>query len=112
MDTLCAPLTPQSQANNQNPVGVNRIFYSVESAQRDIVRRINFGRHWPLFELLGDRTKKDVDFLRAYLTPIMETALEQEQMRRNIGGLGEKTRAMPLHEASNFLEYLVSKTDG
>ena len=112
METLFAPLTPQSQANNQTPIGVNKIFFSVESAQREIARRMNFGRHWPLLEVFGDRTKKDVDFLRAHLTPIMEAAIEQEQMRRDLDGVAEKKRTMPVHEASNFLEYLVSKTDG
>jgi hypothetical protein len=81
--------------------------------QTQIVLRIKLGAIWPLLEIFGDKTKKNIRYIHDFLDPILEDALERNRIR-NQAESNKKTTTQEEHDsdATTLLDHLVSVTQG
>ena len=63
------------------------------------------GGLWPLFEILGDKSKKYGDTIKEWVTPLVERALEH---KRKMSEQGHEIQ----NDQSTLLEYLAYSFDG
>ena len=63
------------------------------------------GGLWPLFEILGDKSKKYGDVIKEWVTPLVERALEH---KRKMSEQGHQIQ----NDQSTLLEYLAYSFDG
>jgi len=63
------------------------------------------GGLWPLFEILGDKSKKYGDIIKEWVTPLVERALEH---KRKMSEQGHQIQ----NDQSTLLEYLAYSFDG
>jgi hypothetical protein len=73
------------------------------------------GHIWPLFELFGDATKKDMDIVRDYLEPIVEEALvkhreEKEGESKGVIQHTDDEKDAASGERETLLGHLVKET--
>ena len=73
--------------------------------QKVSLQRSIMGGLWPLFEVFGDKSKKHGDVIKAWITPLVERALEHKRR------MFEKGQSVETDQ-STFLEYLADQFDG
>ena len=82
-------------------------------AQWDIATRLRTGFVWPLREFSGDRTKKPMEIVNAYLDPILAEALRKKKASQGSGPVypGEREKK-EITEDVTLLDHLVKQTEG
>ena len=73
--------------------------------QKVSLHRSIMGGLWPLFEVFGDKAEKYGDVIKAWVTPLVERALEHKRIMAEKGQQIES-------DQSTFLEYLAYTFDG
>ena len=77
-------------------------FFKIQQVSLD---RSIWGGLWPLFEPLGDKSKKYGDIIKEWVTPLVERALEH---KRKMSEQGQRIQ----NDQSTLLEYLAYSFDG
>jgi hypothetical protein len=81
-------------------------------AQWDIATRLRIGALWPLTEMRGDRTKKSMEVVDAYINPILDEALKKRAHLAEKSIDSGKTVKEEISEDETLLDHLVKQTDG
>ena len=100
------PGTPES-VNQDNAHPSNAFAHAFSAAQHCIALRSFLGDVWPLTELTGDKSKKHMDIVNAYIEPIIEEALRVKREGK-VAEVDEKT----VEGHKSLLDYLLSVTEG
>ncbi|KAK7055135.1 cytochrome P450 monooxygenase, partial [Favolaschia claudopus] len=69
--------------------------------QQRMARRSRTSPIWPLFEMMGDKTRDDLKLVHGFIGPIIDAALEKKKSLKELGGDDE-----------TLLDELVNVTDG
>ena len=85
--------------------GFDRFMDAFTKIQKVSLRRNKIGGLWPLFEVFGDRSKEYGDVIKAWVTPLVERALEHKRK------MSEKGQQIDTDQCT-FLEYLACTFDG
>lgn len=82
------------------------------AAQDQISRRERIGWIWPLLEMFGDKSKKNMKIIRAFIEPIVQDAVEKQKAMPPISDW-EKQGKKPedIEEDETFLDHLVKLTE-
>ncbi|KAI0337412.1 cytochrome P450 monooxygenase pc-3 [Trametopsis cervina] len=89
-------------------------FASAFAAAQDVIAdRSRIGWVWPWRELWTDRTAAPMKVVDAYLTPIVERALERrrEEKAAGLGGVGVEGKEEEIGEEETLLDHLVKFVD-
>lgn len=100
------PGSPES-VNHDRAHPSNAFAHAFSSAQHRIAFRSFLGDVWGLTELTGDKTKKDMDIVNAYIEPIIEEAIRNKREGK-VAEVDEKT----VEGHKSLLDYLLSVTEG
>ncbi|KZV72290.1 cytochrome P450 [Peniophora sp. CONT] len=99
------PGAPES-VNHDKAHPSNAFAHAFSSAQHRIAFRSFLGDVWALTELTGDKTKKDMDIVNAYIEPIIEEAIRNKREGK-VAEVDEKT----VEGHTSLLDYLLSVTE-
>lgn len=103
--TLAAPVKTSALSHPANIV--TRAF---SQAQTEAAFRVRYGPFWPFFELSGDKTKKHMKVIDAFIEPVICDAIEKAKFKKSRGadaGVNEDE-----DNADTLLSHLVKMTDG
>ncbi|KAJ7364007.1 cytochrome P450 monooxygenase [Mycena albidolilacea] len=72
---------------------------AISSLQHQLAQRSRTAPLWPLFELKGDKTRKNLETIRGFVKPIIKAALERKEMNQGSSA-----------ESETLLDELVAQT--
>ena len=102
-------VAPPSGFHDCATVTENAFSKALEDAQDVIVYRDRSGPTWPLEEIWQDKTRKPMQVIDGYITPIIQEALA----RKRAGALANKEGTSEhLEENETLLDHLVHATEG
>ncbi|VDB95399.1 unnamed protein product [Peniophora sp. CBMAI 1063] len=99
------PGTPEA-VNQDRAHPSNAFAHAFSSAQHRIAFRSFLGDVWPLAEITGDKSKKDMDIVNAYIEPIIEEAIRVKREGKT-PEISDKT----VEGHKSLLDYLLSVTE-
>lgn len=102
-----------TQAPDEAAMDSQAIFPSAfQGALHTVAFRIFTGKKWPLWEIGGDRTSRNVERVRRYVDPIVERALEKKKTAQTSSFEQGKAEAAEEEEPETLLDHLAATTDG
>ncbi|KZV77483.1 cytochrome P450 [Peniophora sp. CONT] len=101
------PGAPVKSSESHHPANVfTRAFTQVQS---EAAMRVRYGPFWPFFELSGDRTRKHMEVIDAFVEPIISNALDQAKAEKSQGADAAVDEGDS--NAGTLLGHLVRMTD-
>ncbi|KZT67253.1 cytochrome P450 [Daedalea quercina L-15889] len=70
---------------------------ALNRVQERLAFRRQMGSAWPLFEIFGDKTKKDMRLISGFLTPIIQAALDRKKYNEEVMDDVERKYDAPHH---------------
>jgi len=80
-------------------------------AQEVIAIRERYGWTWPLTEMWGDRSKKSMKVVNAYLAPIIRDAIQKKEMATRVG-MEKEGKDAGVEDGETLIDHLVAFTSG
>ncbi len=75
-------------------------------AQHAVIQRERLGPIWPLFEIFGDKARKPMKIVNAFIEPIVADVLRKKEA----AGKQEKSKDSQLADDETLLDHLVQVT--
>ncbi|KAF5374312.1 hypothetical protein D9758_004630 [Tetrapyrgos nigripes] len=85
---------------------------SFSAAQGYTFSRARFGKHWPLVEFWKDRTKEEMNNVRQFMDPILESAVNRTREKRGQKGTSQAQSVdREVKEGETLLDHLTNYTE-